>query len=147
MAAMNPTALRSLLVLTLAVPLGGCISVSASRPEIAVAPPAGAQVLDRLYCGRDVPEGGQVSDDEWATFVADVVTPRFPHGVTVFQARGQWLGADGRRAHETAMVIEVAHPDNPDDDRAVGEIATAYKQRFHQEAVLRIRQAAGVMFY
>ena len=134
-------------MLTFGVPLGGCISVSSSRPEATLSGQSEPQVLDRLYCGRDIPKGGALSDEEWARFVSEVVTPRFPHGFTVFQGRGQWLGNDGQIARETAMVIEVSHPNDVASDRAVDEIATAYKQRFHQEAVLRIREAAAVKFY
>ena len=35
-----------------------------------------------LYLGRDKPAGGEVSDAEWASFLADTVTPRFPAGLT-----------------------------------------------------------------
>jgi hypothetical protein len=33
---------------------------------------------------------GNVSDRNWDRFLADEVTPRFPDGLTVFDAKGQW---------------------------------------------------------
>jgi hypothetical protein len=36
------------------------------------------------------------------------------------------------------MVIEVVHPRDPRHDRALREIADAYRTRFRQEAVLRV---------
>jgi hypothetical protein len=144
---MNPIGWRLLLALTFGAPFAGCISVSTSQPAATAARSAGAQVLDRLYCGGSIPQGGEVSDDAWARFVAEVVTPRFPSGFTVFRARGQWLGSDGQIARETTMVIEVTHADDAASDRAVEAIAIAYKQRFGQEAVLRIRQPAAMKLY
>jgi hypothetical protein len=40
-------------------------------------------VRETLYFGRSRPDGGTVSDEEWKIFLADIVTPRFPEGLTV----------------------------------------------------------------
>ncbi|PCO16625.1 hypothetical protein CQA18_26060, partial [Enterobacter hormaechei] len=34
----------------------------------------------------------RISAAEWQTFVDSQVTPRFKDGLTVFDAKGQWLG-------------------------------------------------------
>ena len=42
----------------------------------------------QLFFGRSTIEGGEVSDEAWAAFLADTVTPRFPDGLTVLDAAG-----------------------------------------------------------
>jgi hypothetical protein len=52
-------------------------AASTAAPPVA----ASVQLLDRLYLGRAQPDGTEVSDQDWAKFLRDVVTPRFPHGL------------------------------------------------------------------
>ncbi|PYQ26373.1 MAG: DUF3574 domain-containing protein [Acidobacteria bacterium] len=112
-----------------------------------VAPPVENAVLaDRLFCGRTIPGGGVVSDEEWSSFVADFVTPRYPQGLTIWRAEGQWREKDGTLAHEPVMVIEILHPLSLEHDRTINEIAAEYKRRFHQEAVLRVTLPARMDF-
>ena len=60
-------------------------------------------VQDSLYFGTVKPDG-IVSSEEWAAFLSAVVTPRFPQGLTVWQALGQ-LPFDQR----TAIVLREIH--------------------------------------
>lgn len=97
-------------------------------------------VSDRLYLGRSAPGGGVVADADWDVFVHEEITPRFPAGLTVWRAQGQWREASGMVAREPVMVLEIVHT----RDRAaeVVAIARAYKRRFAQEAVLRVTTSA-----
>lgn len=78
---------RSLWILTGSVvviaTLAGCSQTSTPSRS---APAAGAASIqsDRLFFGRNIPGGGTVADFEWATFLAEVVTPRLPHFVVLF---------------------------------------------------------------
>jgi NADPH-dependent 2,4-dienoyl-CoA reductase/sulfur reductase-like enzyme len=96
-------------------------------------------VRETLYFGRNRPGGGTVSDAEWKSFLADVVTPRFPLGVTVLEATGQWKGTTGEVERERSEIVTLFHPDTEPARLAVQEIAREYKRRFQQEAVLRER--------
>ncbi|HEU4558145.1 MAG TPA: DUF3574 domain-containing protein [Longimicrobium sp.] len=98
----------------------------------------GDTVADRLFFGRNIPGGGTVSDSAFAAFVDEVVTPRFPDGLTIYRADGQWRGESGRVEREQSVVIEVVHPAGPAADGELREIAEEYKRRFRQEAVLRV---------
>jgi hypothetical protein len=112
-----------------------------------VAPPVENAVLaDRLFCGRTIPGGGVVSDEDWNAFVADFVTPRYPQGLTIWRADGQWREKDGSLAREPVMIIEILHPISLEDDRKINDIAVEYKSRFHQEAVLRVTFPARMDF-
>lgn len=103
-------------------------------------------ISERLYFGRAIPGGGVVSDEEWSAFVAEVVTPRFPDGLTIHSAHGQWRDATGAIVREPVMVIEILHPPGDAADRAIEEIVRAYREKFRQEAVLRVRGRARVSF-
>lgn len=96
-----------------------------------------AGLADRLFCGRSIPGGGEVTDAEFAAFIDEVVTPRFPNGFTLWTAEGLWKG--GR---EKTTVIEVIHPFEARYDRLMREIGDEYRRRFRQEAVLRVMAPA-----
>ena len=97
-----------------------------------------AAVQDTLYFGTAKPTGS-VGADEWATFLEETVTPRFPQGLTVSAALGQWRGADGAIVREATHVLQLIHTGETAQDNAVGDIVAAYKRRFEQEAVLRVK--------
>jgi Protein of unknown function (DUF3574) len=96
-------------------------------------------VRETLYFGRNRPGGGTVSDAEWQSFLAEVVTPRFPSGLTVQEASGQWKGAGGAVEQERSEIVTLFHPDTESSRQSIHEIALEYKRRFQQEAVLRER--------
>jgi hypothetical protein len=94
------------------------------------------QVQSRLYFGLVTPEG-PLGDAQWQAFIDDVVTPRFGDGLTVLDARGQWRDArSGATTREASRVVEIVHADAPQRQRELAEIATHYKARFRQQAVL-----------
>jgi hypothetical protein len=106
-----------------------------------------ALVRDVLYFGRNRPAGGEVADTEWNVFLAEVVTPRFPDGLTIVEAQGQWRGRSGDVERERTELVTLLHPADSTSQRAVEEIATEYKRRFGQEAVLRERLDACTRFF
>ena len=103
-------------------------------------------VRDVLYFGRNRPTGGTVTDAEWQTFLNEVVTPRFPAGLTVITATGQWRGESGSIEREQAEVMTLFHPGDPAARRAIEEVMGEYKRRFQQEAVLRERTPTCTRF-
>jgi Protein of unknown function (DUF3574) len=97
-------------------------------------------VSETLYLGTATPDG-VVDAAEWTRFLQQSVTPRFPEGLTVWQASGQWRGADGKIVEEPSHVLNLVHAGDAASERKVEEIAVEYKSRFRQEAVLRTRTA------
>jgi hypothetical protein len=134
--------LRTLLLLcSLTALFAGCATVR--EPTCAV----GEQrmVHDLLYFGTAKPNG-VVSAEEWSAFLGSVVTPRFPQGLSVWQASGQWQSADGSLTRENSYVLNLDHPESAAADKAIGEIVAEYKTRFRQESVLRVKSYACVSF-
>lgn len=105
--------------------LTACASVS---PRVAV-----TGVSERLYCGRSIPGGGEVTDAEVERFLDEVVEVRFPEGYTVWNATGMWKGGE-----EKTLIVEVVHPYGGRFDRQVVEIADEYRRRFRQQSVMRV---------
>ena len=79
---------------------------------------------------------GNISESQWKAFLREEVTPRFPQGLTVWQAGGQWRRSDGAIVHERSKVLLLVHDDKPQVRSAIASIIERYKERFEQESVL-----------
>ena len=101
-------------------------------------------VSEMIYFGMATPAGGNVTQTEWSEFLRTVVTPRFPSGLTVWPAAGQWRGNDGEVVREASYVLNLLHAPNAKSEADVVAIVTEYKTRFEQEAVLRVRSTACI---
>ena len=126
-----------------AVSLGACAQPGA--PPVCTAPLKPALEID-LYFGRDKPGGGEVSEAEWAAFLTDTVTPRFPDGLSVLNVEGQTREPSGRIVRERAKLMVVVVFDAPAHQGKVREIIEVYNSRFGQHGVFRSEQpvCAGI---
>jgi hypothetical protein len=93
------------------------------------------QLRTTRYCGMARPKGS-VSELEWQMFLRDEVTSRFPQGLTVWEAEGQWKGADGLVGHERTQVLLLVHPDTAAARESVQMLMGRYRKTFDQESVL-----------
>ena len=114
------------------------LAACATGPSARCKPDEQPAVLDSLYFGTAKADG-VVTSEQWSEFLEKSVTPRFPQGLSVTEARGQWQMQSGSIERETSYVVQLLHPDTPQSDAAVRDIARTYKQQFQQEAVLRTR--------
>src|SRR5882672_11131414 len=115
-----------------AVSLGAC--AQAGAPAVCTAPLRPALEID-LYFGRDKQGGGEVSEAEWASFLADTVTPHFPDGLSVLEVAGQARDPSGRIVRERSKLLVVVVFDAPAHQAKVREIVAAYTRRFGQHSV------------
>jgi Protein of unknown function (DUF3574) len=88
-----------------------------------------------LYFGLARP-AGTISSREWKAFVRDEITSRFPQGFTIWEAHGQWRGADGKISRERAKVLLLVHANTATAREALVSLVESYKRRFQQESVL-----------
>ena len=121
--------------------LSGC----AALPEASCRAGENREADDTLYFGNAT-RSGDVTSEQWARFLETTVTPRFPQGLTVMDAAGQWRGANGKVGREATRVLHLVHPDNAKDDALVKEIIAAYKTQYQQESVLRVRVSVCASF-
>ena len=96
---------------------------------------ASSALRTTLYFGTNRPVGS-VSELEWQLFVRDEVTTRFPEGLTVWEALGQWRDAKGTIAQERAKVLLIVHADSDKARALVLEVISRYRKMFEQESVL-----------
>ncbi|HZF74317.1 MAG TPA: DUF3574 domain-containing protein [Acetobacteraceae bacterium] len=100
----------------------------------------GPATVAEAYLGQGVRGRGEVTEAEWSAFLAEIVTPAFPDGLTVLDARGQWRGQDGQVARERSKVLLLVMPgaDMPAVRARLAPVEAAWKARFNQESVLTV---------
>ncbi len=133
--------------LLLALPLlAGCTAAGGAPPPCP-AGTAGATVAE-AYFGRNVRDRAEVSEAEWTAFLAEVVTPAFPDGLTALDGQGQWRGRDGRILREGSKVLLLVLPgqDTAAARTRLRPVEDAWKARFRQESVLTVYRPACVSF-
>lgn len=93
-----------------------------------------------LFFGRNKPDGGKVGKREWESFLNEVVTPRFPQGLTVLSGAGQFLDSHNEIEEERSLVLILIYPleQRKEKSARIEEIRERYKQLFRQESVLRM---------
>jgi hypothetical protein len=109
--------------------------VTAANAQTTCSQDGSAFTRTTLYFGTARP-AGTITTKQWKGFVRDEVTPRFPKGFTVWEADGQWLGADGRIARERAKVLLIVHQNTAEVRETLGELVDRYKRLFQQESVM-----------
>lgn len=136
------------LSLAVTLALAGCAR-AATAPSQSACEQAGGkpQLVAELFFGRSVRSGGSVSDADWSGFLESVVTPRFPAGLAVFDAYGQWQDPATRRiGREATKVLLIATDFGADSVAKLGQIRGAYVQKFGQGSVGLILTSACAAF-
>ena len=97
----------------------------------------GKRVLQaELFFGRDIAGHDRVSDAQWSDFLREVVTPRFPDGLTVVTAVGQWRDLQsGQTTREPSFIVRILASDTGKTLVSLAEVRVAYEQRFQQQSV------------
>jgi hypothetical protein len=93
-------------------------------------------LVAELFFDRDIHGRGPLTDAEWSAFAADVITPNFPDGFTVFDGEGRWRSPrTGRTGGGRTKILLVAAKRTGDLARRLLAIIDAYKIEFHQQSV------------
>ena len=104
------------------------------------------QVAELLF-GRNIGDRPGVSEAQWGRFVDREISPRFPGGLTVLDAKGEWRDSARRTiVHEPSKLVEIVLPGKDDDADELEAIARAYKSRFRQQSVGIVVRGACVSF-
>lgn len=117
-----------------------------ASPVAAAGVQAGAYLRDELFFGMRKRDGTLVSEAEWQAFVDSVVSPRFPPGLTVLAAYGQYQPRGRPLVREPGKVLILVHPGGPDAERHIHDIAALYCRRFDQESVMRVTDRVSAEF-
>ncbi len=93
-------------------------------------------LVAELFFGRGTKGRAPLSEAEWAGFAAQIITPNFPDGFTLFDGEGQWRNPQtGHIARDPTKILLVAAKRTPDLPRRLSAVIDAYKTRFHQQSV------------
>jgi hypothetical protein len=104
------------------------------------------QMTAELVFGADIPGGGAVNDAAWTAFLDHEVTPRFPDGLTTWDADGRWLAPGGVQTHEKSRVLWLILSGKPGERALLEDVRTAYKIRFRQMSVMLVEHRECVGF-
>jgi len=103
--------------------------------------PTAETLKTEIYLGLRSADGQAVPDQAWEAFVAEVVAPRFPEGLTILDARGR-SGASA--SLDRVKVLVLVHPNSPDAQTRLAEIKTEFKERFGSARVFHTDQPVRV---
>jgi hypothetical protein len=80
---------------------------------------------------------GRLTDEEWKTFVEEVLVKHFPAGGTVFENSGWWRRPNGTTFHGVGrtMIMLVPRDDVRPDRAAVREVIAQIKSRYGPSSV------------
>jgi hypothetical protein len=142
---MRPVAMRSFALLV-AVISATALSACMVLPQACI-PPAESMISAELVFGRKIGDRIAVSDAAFAAFLAREITPRFPDGLTVVDASGQWRDSDrGTIVREPSKLVLLTFRDDAARRESLNVIAEAYKRQFRQQSVLTSLRASCVTF-
>lgn len=98
--------------------------------------PARAQTVEssegawyRIHLGTGVGDKA-VSRDLLKSFIDLQITPQFPNGLTVIDARGQWKSEEYGVIRERTIIIDIRCPDTEESGAKIADIAKGYVERF-----------------
>lgn len=103
-------------------------------------------VRTELFFGRNKADGTEVTEEEFADFLNQTITPEFPDGLTVLSGAGQFRESSGKIIQEKTKILILLYPSNTrrSSSGKIERIRAAYKTRFAQQSVLRADDALAV---
>lgn len=140
---------------SLAIPFG--VAVAAHDPADAGTAPHAASpscgdgligeqfVRTELFFGLSRPHG-RITEGQFARFVDEEVTPRFPDGLTLLSGLGQFRLESGEIIEERSKLLVVLHGGDDVASKQLEEIRSEYIDQFDQQSVLRTDEASCVSF-
>ena len=102
-------------------------------------------VRTELFYGGGLREGRGDYETMWEEYLNNVVTPRFPEGLTQIEASGQWRVREGRKPRRTpTRILILVHRDSPENFGQLEEIRRIWKEMSGHRSVLRVTIPADV---
>ncbi len=104
-------------------------------------------VATHIYCGRNIPAGGEVSEEQFAAFLETDVTPAFPAGLTAYDAYGQMQTSEGKIVKQKTKVLLLVHDNSKSSLDAIHKIAASYRSKFGNPQVMVMTAPVTPEFY
>jgi hypothetical protein len=136
-----------LLMVAALLPIGASAPDGASAESLSCRSAQKPSQVAELLFGRKIADRIGVSEGAWRQFVAREMTPRFPDGLTVIDATGQWRNPQTKKlVREPSKVVQIVLPGDAEDEAKLDAIIAAYKTRFRQQSVVLVVRPACVSF-
>ena len=104
-------------------------------------------VASEIYMGRNIPGGGEVSEQQFSEFLATQVTPAFPAGLTVYDGYGQMQDSGLQIVKQKTKVLLLVHEDSAAGAAAVKQVILAYRSKFGNPQVMLMKVGILPEFY
>lgn len=135
--------IRLSFALLLTASLAGC---TGPAPQ-ACAPSQQAMLSAELLFGRKIGDRVGVSETDFRRFIDQELTPRFPDGLTILDATGQYNDRErGRLIREPSKLVLIVISDEVENRDKLTAVTEAYKRRFNQQSVGLILKPACAAF-
>src|SRR5688572_30508352 len=104
-------------------------------------------IRTELYFGMSRKGSTDISEVEFQRFIDEFVTPRFPEGLTILDASGQWREGNSTVTKERSkvMILVYLRKERRDAGQKIEEIRAEYKRKFSQQSVLRVDQTDNIL--
>ena len=104
-------------------------------------------VQTELFFGRNVPSGGEVSEEDFQAFLEEVVTREFPAGLTVFDAYGQQQDRGAPLTGQKTKVVLLVHQKGSAGAAKVAKVIKEYRDRFGKPQVMHTTESVEPEFF
>lgn len=123
------------------------LTASPASAQLSCPVNAKSQSVVELMFGRKIGDRIGVTNAAWMRFVDREITPRFPEGLTVVDAAGQWRDTKtGGVVREPSKIVRIVMSDPEKQQPAIDAVIDAYKKKFRQQAVGVIVHPACISF-
>lgn len=104
-------------------------------------------IRTELYFGGGLRKERGDYETVWNDYLDNVVTPRFPEGLTVLEATGQWRVKEGQKPRRgSSRIIILIHEASEEKSRNLDEIREIWKERAGHISVLKVTVPVEVSF-
>ena len=131
-------------LISLIVSLGACADAETNAGGAQACPEGLEPATEyRLFFGLTDSTGEVIVEGEWQMFLDEIITPRFPGGLTVLDAYGQWQPPTGSLHSESTRVLLVGVSGNEEENTwgLLSEITAEWSRRY-QGVVYHMVQGA-----
>jgi len=100
-----------------------------------------------IYFGRHFHTRAEISEQQFAEFLTQHVTPSFPAGMTVYDAYGQMQHSSGEIIKQKTKVVVLVHKNSKADDEAINKIIATYRSKFGNPQVMLLTRKVTPVFF
>ncbi len=106
-------------------------------------------IESRIFFGLSSP-AGEITDEQWQSFMTNEIASRFPSGFTIIDAIGYWRECDTCQFYqEKSKMMLLVYPDSlfKKNIPIIEDMAYKYIEKFNQQAVLQSSTEVNCEFY